>query len=74
MSQSKKQSLIETCSNTFIGMAGSFGITMVCLAFFTTPWVIAATTTLLCTVWSIGRGYYVRRYFNSKIKGNQNAN
>ncbi len=64
--QSKKQSLIETLSNTFIGMAGSFGITMICLAIFTGHFAIAASTTILCTVWSIARGYYVRRYFNMK--------
>lgn len=64
--QSKKQSLIETLSNTFLGMLGSFGITMGVLALFTQHWVIGVVTTVLCTVWSIARGYYVRRYFNKK--------
>lgn len=65
MSQTKKQSLIETASNTTIGMVGSWIITMGCLMFFTTPVGIATSTTILCTVWSIGRGYCVRRYFNN---------
>lgn len=67
LSQSKRQSLIETLSNTFIGMVGSFGIAMLTLSFFTTPWVVAAVTTIACTVWSVGRGYYVRRYFNKQL-------
>lgn len=66
MSQSRKQSLIETCTNTTIGMIGSWLITMACLMFFTTPVGIATSTTIACTVWSLGRGYVVRRHFNSK--------
>jgi len=66
MSQTKKQSLIETISNTSIGMIGSWLIAMACLMFFTTPVGIATSTTILCTVWSVGRGYCVRRYFNNK--------
>ncbi len=63
--QSKRQSLKETLTNTFVGMAGSFAITMLCLQFFTAQTAIAASTTFLCTVWSIGRGYCIRRYYNS---------
>lgn len=65
MSQSKRQSLIETISNTSIGMIGSWLITMACLMFFTSPVGIATSTTILCTIWSVGRGYCVRRYFNN---------
>jgi hypothetical protein len=66
--QSKKQSLKETLTNTFTGMAGSFAITLICLKIFTDPLAIAASTTVLCTLWSIGRGYTIRRYFNNKVK------
>ena len=66
MSQTRKQSLIETCTNTTIGMVGSWLITMGCLMFFTSPVGIATSTTILCTVWSVSRGYVVRRYFNNK--------
>ena len=68
MKQSKKQSLIETCTNTTIGMVGSWLITMGCLMLFTTPVGIATSTTILCTVWSLGRGYVVRRHFNNKLE------
>ena len=66
--QSKRQSLKETLTNTFVGMAGSFGITMLCLQVLTNNTIIAIVTTLLCTVWSIARGYTLRRYFNSVSK------
>lgn len=69
MKQTKKQSLIETCTNTTIGMVGSWLITMGCLMFFTTPVGIATSTTIFCTVWSLGRGYVVRRHFNNKMTG-----
>lgn len=68
MSQSKKQSLKETLSNTFIGTIGSFFITMVTLKLFTNPVVISAVATIACTVWSITRGYAVRRYFNRQAE------
>ena len=66
MSQSKVQSLRETLTNTSIGMLGSWLITMGCLTVLTSPVAIATITTLACTVWSIARGYSVRRYFNRK--------
>jgi hypothetical protein len=66
--QSKRQSLKETLTNTFVGMAGSFMITMLCLEVLTDKFAIGVVTTLLCTLWSIGRGYTIRRYFN-KQKG-----
>lgn len=64
MAQSKKQSLKETMTNTSVGMVGSWLITMGCLMVWTSPMAIATSTTVLCTVWSIGRGYTIRRYFN----------
>ena len=64
--QSKRQSLKETLTNTFVGMAGSFAITMLCLQYLTSQVMVASVTTLLCTVWSIGRGYTIRRYYNKQ--------
>ena len=74
MSQSKKQSLVETCTNTTIGMVGSWLITMACLMFFTTPVGIATSTTVACTLWSVSRGYVVRRYFNNKGEEDEKRN
>lgn len=64
MSQSKKQSLKETISNTGIGMVGSWIITMVTFHFIKDLTVASTVATIGCTIWSIGRGYCVRRYFN----------
>ncbi|MNR63114.1 hypothetical protein D3C85_1853210 [compost metagenome] len=66
MAQSRMQSLIETSSNTLIGVIGSWLITMGCFLVFTTPIEITTASTIACTVWSLLRGYYVRRYFSSK--------
>lgn len=68
MKQTKLQSLIEVTANTGVGMIGSWLITIACLMFFTTPVGIATSTTIACTVWSLGRGYVVRRYFDNKLE------
>jgi hypothetical protein len=64
MTQSKKQSLKETLSNTGIGMVGSWIITMITFHFIKDITMASSVATVGCTVWSIGRGYCVRRYFN----------
>lgn len=66
MAQTKKQSFKEVMVNTFVGMAGSFAITMLCLQVFSNQLAIGVSTTVACTVWSIGRGYTLRRYFNAQ--------
>lgn len=65
--QSKRQSMKETLTNTFAGMAGSFAITMLCLQLLSDKVSIAVVTTVACTVWSILRGYTIRRYFNKQV-------
>ncbi len=68
MKQNKKQSLIESLANTFLGFVVSYIST-----FFIFPVVGYDSTpggnliiTLYFTFVSIGRGYVVRRYFNKK--------
>lgn len=66
--QSRRDSLIETCTNTSVGMLGSFLITFAIgarreqLGLFWT----SVLTVAVCTVWSLVRGYYVRRRFNQR--------
>lgn len=67
MKQSRLQSFIESNANTFIGFAGS----MMIWEFVINPlWGMKTSLldnfaiTLIFTVWSIIRGYWVRRYFN----------
>ncbi len=61
MAQSKKMSTVEILTNTSIGVIGSWLLTAYILK--TTP---GETTgfVLIFTVWSIFRGYAVRRFFN----------
>lgn len=64
MSQSKRHSALETATNTAVGFFGSYLITFGC--FHLTDKIATATlyATLGCTVWSLLRGYYLRRLFN----------
>jgi hypothetical protein len=61
--QSRRQSVAEVLTNTFVGMLGSWAIT-----FASMVWIAdraAATTVAVvgCTAWSIVRGYWIRRRF-----------
>jgi predicted membrane protein len=69
MKQTKKQSLIESLTNTAVGFLISLAATFVII-----PLVGYASTfsknlivTLFFTVVSIVRGYVIRRYFNKKV-------
>ena len=68
MAQSRRHSMIEVCSNTFIGMIGSWIITYLVISTIHNPMVAAPVTVLLCTIWSLVRGYFVRRHF-ARIHG-----
>ena len=68
--QSKRQSMKETLTNTFVGTIGSFMITMLVLQVLKNDVAIAAVTTIMCTIWSIGRGYTIRRYYNKQKESN----
>ena len=64
--QSKKHSLVETLTNTAIGFIGSLVIINLILPFL--GYQIKPSESLFVvivfTVWSIARGYGVRRFFN----------
>lgn len=68
MKQSKKQSLKETVISTFIGLAVSL-ITQI-LVFPLYGMEVSFNQniqiTIIFTVVSVARGYFVRRYFNKK--------
>jgi 4-hydroxybenzoate polyprenyltransferase len=67
MAQSKHQTIKEVLSGTTLGMVGSWLITMGSIALFPNDPIQAATVaTAGCTVWSLTRGYAVRRYFNKQ--------
>jgi hypothetical protein len=64
--QSRRHSWIETGTNTAIGFVGSWIITMVVLYTVDNKTLAGTITVILCTIWSLVRGYSVRRYFNRK--------
>lgn len=64
MNQSKKQSLLEVLTGIGIGALGSWLITMLCLHLIEDRTMAGTVTVAGCTVWSLVRGYCIRRYFN----------
>ena len=70
MLQTKRQSLIETLTNVAIGYLISFIANMLVLPLFgyninLTDGVLIS---IIFTIISIVRGYFIRRFFNSKEK------
>ena len=65
--QSKRQSLIEILSGTALGMLGSLLITLAILHMVADKTVASFLTVGACTIWSLARGYCIRRYFNRNI-------
>ena len=65
--QSKKYSLAESLTNTFAGLMVSFCIQLIIYPILNIPVKISQNIiiTLVFTIASIGRGYIVRRVFNS---------
>lgn len=64
MSQSKRHSALETATNTAVGFVGSYFITFSCFHLNADLATKTLYATLGCTVWSLLRGYYLRRLFN----------
>lgn len=61
--QSRRDSSIEVVTNTFVGMAGSYAITYVTFRLVQSIELASAVTVGMCTVWSLVRGYFIRRRF-----------
>ena len=68
-SQSKLESLIETCLNVLIGFCISFSAWPVVASIFDLPYSTAQNLgiTGIFTALSITRGYVVRRFFNQRL-------
>lgn len=64
MSQSKKQSWNETCTDTAIGFVGSWLISYICISNIANIELAATVATIGCTIWSLVRKYSIRRIFN----------
>lgn len=72
--QSCLGSFIESNVNTFVGFAGSMLIwEFLVKPLWNLPTNLADNLAITCifTVWSIVRGYFVRRYFNWRLHRGQ---
>ena len=66
--QSKKHSLIESVTQTVVGLVVSFGIQLVIYPLLNIPVTLSQNViiTAVFFVASIGRGYIIRRIFNKQ--------
>lgn len=69
MNQTRLGSLIEACINTAIGFFGSIALSLIVYPMFGHTFTIAQNIgiTVIFTVWSVLRGYAIRRWFNARI-------
>lgn len=61
--QSRRRSAVEAVTGTVTGFLGSLLITLVVLHYVDDKPTAAVLSTGLCTVWSLVRGYTIRRIF-----------
>ena len=73
MSQSKRESMIEVCCNTFIGSLIAWGITYGVITYVHDPIYASLTSVVLCTLASLIRGYWLRRHFATRVNKNHGA-
>jgi hypothetical protein len=63
--QSRKHSILEVLTNVSVGTVGAWLITVAVMTWSPYGPKINATMTVgLCTIWSLVRGYFIRRRFN----------
>lgn len=68
MNQSRKDSMLEAIVNIAFGAVIAWFITYTANAYVNNHAVAATVSVAGCTVWSFVRQYFVRRYFNARIK------
>lgn len=68
MKQTQLQSMAETFTNTGLGAVGSWVIVYACFHYIPDKAVATTVSVFYCTVWSLVRGYCVRRWFNKRAK------
>lgn len=69
MNQTRLGSLIEACINTLIGFFGSLALSLVVYPMFGARFTLAQNAWIITifTLWSVLRGYIIRRWFNARI-------
>lgn len=66
--QTKRLTILEVACNVGIGIIGSWLISVYVISHVVSPIEAATIITAACTVWSIVRGYFIRRAFNRLAK------
>lgn len=61
--QSRRHSVAEVLTNTFVGMVGSWAITFASMSLFDDRALATSAAVVGCTAWSLARGYVIRRRF-----------
>lgn len=56
--------MIEAATNTAVGVVGSWVISFWAITYFKDPIAVTNAAVIGCTIWSLLRGYGVRRFFN----------
>jgi len=69
VSQTKLSSFIEACTHTAIGFIFSILLSLIVYPIFGHSFTLMQNVgiTTIFTIASIGRGYFVRRWFNARI-------
>lgn len=68
VSQSRMQSAVEVVTNTATGFVGSWLIAFAVLTAISDRALASTVTVLGCTVWSLARGWTIRRVFNRRLQ------
>ena len=71
MSQSRKDSMLEAWVNIAFGAIVAWIITYTATTYVDDTKLAATISVIGCTVWSFIRQYFVRRYFNARIKSSE---
>ena len=68
--QTKKQSIIESITNTVIGLITSFLIQLILYPLLDIPVTVSQNIIITLVFFSVSiiRGYVIRRFFNKNIK------
>lgn len=64
--QSRFHSAAEVLTNTVIGGAGAWVIVYLCMRLIPDPALAATVSVVSCAIWSLVRGYSLRRWFNRR--------
>ena len=71
MSQSRKDSMLEAWVNIAFGAVVAWIITYTATTYVDDTKLAATISVIGCSVWSFIRQYFVRRYFNARIKSSE---